>query len=325
MAAMLTGFYNAPLTKVALLGVGAVSLAASLLEWRPIFGLSLFPHMTQHLQLWRLVTHHLVWTSSSELLLGTIVLYELRLFERRFGSAKFAAFMFMTAILTTLLQIAFLVVSRMIDGPRHLASGPYGLIFALALPYYYSVPTTNTFQVLGFNISYKTFTYLLLAQLMMSNGWQSALAGISGLLAGLLYISDMGGIQRWRFPIWLQNFCERHLLPHVVSSSPYGYGWQQPRTNTGVLATLDGSGRPINQVPQMTAGFRGVGAGDLGMRQPIPMQPQEVYVPPTPEQIASLEVFGFQREQILHAMRRANNDQQRAINILLDEQQHQHQ
>jgi len=43
------------------------------------------------------------------------------------------------------------------------------------------------------------------------------------------------------------------------------------------------------------------------------------YIPPTEEQIENIQRLGFGREQVLRAMQRANNNEQRAINFLLDD------
>lgn len=41
-----------------------------------------------------------------------------------------------------------------------LASGPYGLIFASFIPFYFDIPVTTRFHVFGFHFSDKSFIYL---------------------------------------------------------------------------------------------------------------------------------------------------------------------
>lgn len=95
-------------------------------------------------QLWRLLTHHLVFRTSSELLLASVALYEFRQFERRFGTSKFAvrlialvfhvlttphqAFAFTVSAFSTLFQIALLTLQTLWEGgsaePPFTAPGP---------------------------------------------------------------------------------------------------------------------------------------------------------------------------------------------------------
>ena len=62
-------------------------------------------------QVWRLVTHHLAFLTSSELMLGGLLLYSFRLFERRYGTSKFAAFVVSVSALGTLFQVAILTLA----------------------------------------------------------------------------------------------------------------------------------------------------------------------------------------------------------------------
>ena len=101
--------------------VGLASFTASILDAKKAFHLQLFPHVTTHLQvyeasylllfllslfwfncelmsfcpwggeqLWRLGSHHFAFSNTSEFFVGVVLLYSLRFFERRYGSAKFA-------------------------------------------------------------------------------------------------------------------------------------------------------------------------------------------------------------------------------------------
>ncbi|RUP46073.1 hypothetical protein BC936DRAFT_147391, partial [Jimgerdemannia flammicorona] len=110
------GFYNAPVSKFLLLSVGGCSLLANVLTVKTAFHLQLTPHLTTHHQFWRLLTHHCAFANSSELFFGGMVLYHLRVIERHFGSSKYAAFLFVSSVISTLLEVGALV-----------SGGPFGL------------------------------------------------------------------------------------------------------------------------------------------------------------------------------------------------------
>ena len=122
----LDGFTDkAPVSKAILGVVGASSLLASVLEWKPWLPLDL-ERVLENGQVWRLATHHLAFRTSGELFIGGFVLYSLRLFERRYGTAKFAAFAAVTSVLATLFQVALLTLGRSLGYTvRAAAPGPY--------------------------------------------------------------------------------------------------------------------------------------------------------------------------------------------------------
>ena len=116
---------KAPVSKAILGVVGASSLLASVLEWKPWLPLDL-ERVLENGQVWRLATHHLAFRTSGELFIGGFVLYSLRLFERRYGTAKFAAFAAVTSVLATLFQVALLTLGRSLGYTvRAAAPGPY--------------------------------------------------------------------------------------------------------------------------------------------------------------------------------------------------------
>lgn len=107
-----------------------------------------------------------------------------------------------------------------------LTSGPYGLIFASYIPFFFDIPITTKFRIFGLRLSDKSFIYLsglqvnsnfhdnfyprLISspvplscslcifdfQLLFSSGWRSIIPGLSGILAGLLYRLNIFGIRR---------------------------------------------------------------------------------------------------------------------------------
>lgn len=69
-----------------------------------------------------------------ELVASTMLIYSFRLFERRWGSAKFAAFGIETTTGSCLIQ---LVLQRLLRLPC--STGPYGFLFGALVPFSFEV------------------------------------------------------------------------------------------------------------------------------------------------------------------------------------------
>ncbi|EXC34971.1 hypothetical protein L484_014698 [Morus notabilis] len=67
------------------------------------------------------------------------------------------------------------------------ASGPYGLIFASFVPFFFDIPVSTRFRVFGVRFSDKSFIYLAGLQLLLSSWKRSILPGVCGILAGFIY------------------------------------------------------------------------------------------------------------------------------------------
>ncbi|KAM7266460.1 hypothetical protein ACFE04_004357 [Oxalis oulophora] len=80
-------------------------------------------------------------------------------------------------------------------------SGPYGLIFASFVPFYFDIPVSRRFRVSCVNFSDKTFIYLASLQLILSSWSRSIVPGICGLIAGSLYRLNIFGIRKMKNPI----------------------------------------------------------------------------------------------------------------------------
>ena len=118
-------FYGAPVTKAVVFSTCASSMYALRLASRPddfigSMGLNASRVLASG-ELWRLVTCHLPFASTSELLLGLSFLYEMRKFERMMGSGKFGAFVLFVTSLAASLQAA---ASRTFESLRAPSTGP---------------------------------------------------------------------------------------------------------------------------------------------------------------------------------------------------------
>lgn len=87
-------------------------------------------------ELWRLFTSTLIFENTSEALVGLILLYTCRQFERQMGSKKFAAFICFSFLLSSFITVALLTLAAMVGVYIKPAPGPYYIIFALLTFYY---------------------------------------------------------------------------------------------------------------------------------------------------------------------------------------------
>jgi hypothetical protein len=74
-----SGFTNAPITQLLLLGIVGSAIVASLTDTKYFLW-----------QYWRLLTWQLAYTNSAEVLFAAMTFYQLRVIERLWGSRKFA-------------------------------------------------------------------------------------------------------------------------------------------------------------------------------------------------------------------------------------------
>ncbi len=111
--------------------------------------------------------HCLAFEGPAELLFGTFLLYHFRILERQSGSARYGAFVTVVSALAWALQV--LGASRR-GGPLTALrgagadsagaevgypGGPYGLIFASFVQFFYNVPPLSKFTVLGWRLNDK--------------------------------------------------------------------------------------------------------------------------------------------------------------------------
>lgn len=85
-----SGFTDVPVTRNILYGLVSSSLLASILDAKYYFYILVDTHLWQYHQLWRVLISQLCYTNSSEVLFGAIMIYQLRVIERIWGSRKFA-------------------------------------------------------------------------------------------------------------------------------------------------------------------------------------------------------------------------------------------
>ncbi|OCF39893.1 hypothetical protein I317_06330 [Kwoniella heveanensis CBS 569] len=249
--------------------LGLTTLSASLLDIKPYLHLQLVPHITKYHQIWRIAIHPFAFANSTELLLGELLLYNAGTsVERAFGSRKYASFILVSSLLSTLFASVIIVLLHSV-GLNSIPAGPYGVIFSLLWQQYRIFPSLYHFRVLGIEFSSKAFNWILASQLVLSNPPSSILISLCGLVAGYIYRTDTlfplpslsisrrrlltrRSLKSYRIPLSLHLLLARLFTPLAEGSHP-------PRRSQRVLPGQSASGTTsaINSGP----GLRGGGAG----------------------------------------------------------------
>ncbi|OIW03195.1 hypothetical protein TanjilG_11832 [Lupinus angustifolius] len=162
--------------------------------------------------------------------------------------------------------------------------GPYGLIFASFIPFFFDIPVSTRFRVFSFHFSDKSFVYLAGLQLLLSSWRRSIIPGICGILAGALYRSNVFYIRKAKFPEFIASFFSRITLPSMGSP-------------------------PAPSTRNVT--------GNRNYPAPMPSS-----VEPSEDSITTLVSMGFDRNSARQALVQARNDVNVATNILLEAQSH---
>ncbi|CAG8499808.1 1281_t:CDS:2 [Ambispora leptoticha] len=282
--------------------LGGCTLATALLDFKPLLHLQLIPNITEQHEFWRLISSHCAFASSGEVLLGGLVLYNLRTIERQFGTSKYAAFLFASSAISTILELGALWAGKYF-GLNYIPGGPYAMIFAGLYQYQRVVPSTPLFTFLGVTISSKFIVYSLGLQLLGFHYPASSVAALCGILAGVIYQSEYLGLKKWRLPGFLNHFASRFILPLLSTNST------RRCTTTGGNVILDQQRRMTQDHSRRR--------GPQYHRDP-PLPPPSAAV--TEEQIATLQAMFPQSSysHIAQAIQSANNDINRAAQFLLD-------
>ncbi|XP_062865813.1 ubiquitin-associated domain-containing protein 2 [Trichomycterus rosablanca] len=331
------GLYKAPLSKCLLVVPTALTvlLLLAVPHYQKLFIYSL-QTIRQHNQFWRLVSGRLICLDVKDTFCSSLLIYNFRIFERRFGSHKFASFLFGTWILSGFLDFLLVEALHFIFELQVdvLPAGLLGPVFALFVPFYCSIPQVQVTQLLGyFSISNKTLVYIVGLQLLTSSAYMWVVA-LSGLVSGVLYYSNVMALQRFLcVPQWLARCSSRLLEPVFSGAEP------SSEASLGMGATLDIQRqqrmdmldqqlllsqlaqlrRNAQQPPPLQGGLLNRLFPGLRHRGPIRRhtQPHTADAPVAEEQIARLMEMGFSRVDAQEALRVSNNDINMATNFLL--------
>ncbi|XP_056148088.1 ubiquitin-associated domain-containing protein 2 isoform X2 [Lampris incognitus] len=307
--------------------------------------------IANHQQVWRMMCGRLICLDLKDTFCSSLLIYNFRIFERRFGTRKFASFLLATWFLSALVDflLAQAVISLFDYEVEELPAGLLSPVFSLFVPFYLSIPRVQVTQVLGhIPITNKSLVYIVGLQLLTSSPFMWLLA-ISGLISGGLYHCNVLWLQRLIFvPVWLSRM-GRFILeplfsgPQPSGETPLGMGatldiQRQQRMELLdqqlLLAEFNQARRNIRQQPQtglidwarLFPSLRHRGQNQAppqhdnqGPAHPFP-QPQPPLLDNSPvaeEQVALLVEMGFSRIDALEALRASNNDINMATNFLL--------
>uniref|UniRef100_A0A3B1IIT0 UBA domain containing 2 n=1 Tax=Astyanax mexicanus TaxID=7994 RepID=A0A3B1IIT0_ASTMX len=312
---------KAPLSKSLLLLPGALTvlLILGLPQYQKFFVYSL-QAVKQHKQVWRLLSGRLICLDVKDTFCSSLLIYNFRIFERRFGSRKFASFLFGTWVLSGLLDFCL--------------AEALGFCFELQVDV---LPA-------GLNPSFTSvYVCLSVSQLLTSSAYMWVVA-LSGLISGLLYYNNALAVQRFlQVPRWLARCCSLVLEPlfsgtEPRAEAPLGMGatldiQRQQRMDMLdqqlLLSQLAQFRRNVQQQQQQQGGLLNWNRFFPGLRhrgqnrphgQPRPQQPPQPHPLDTPvaeEQVARLMEMGFSRVDAQEALRASNNDINMATNFLL--------
>ncbi|RAL17496.1 protein dscB [Aspergillus homomorphus CBS 101889] len=240
---MLTsGLTNAPVSKVLLIYTIAASVALAIFDIKHLVNLQVTPHIWPYGQFWRMAVWQVAgFANSTEALFAAMLAYHVRVVERAWGKRKMATFILTTLPATTLLPPLLLtLVLRPLTLTKlnYLPSGPTATLFALLAQYHASIPSTVRYCIttstsapaaspaptttnetipqqptnknnLAITLTDKSTTYLIAAQLALSQFPNMLLPAVVGWAVGLAWRTEVlplffvPGGYRWRVPGWV--------------------------------------------------------------------------------------------------------------------------
>jgi hypothetical protein len=116
---------------------------------------------------------------TGELIVGLLLLYQFRQFERHWGSRRYGSYVLLTTTLHASLSLSALsllqhpqissLLQSYFPGTRisWIPGGPYGLIFASLVQYFYEIPVSVPMNVMGLTLSDKTISYIMAMQVCL--------------------------------------------------------------------------------------------------------------------------------------------------------------
>nr|XP_006115518.1 ubiquitin-associated domain-containing protein 2 [Pelodiscus sinensis] len=331
---------KAPLSKSLLLVPSALSILLTLLfqHYQKFFTYNLHA-VKEDFQIWRLVFGRTVCLDLKDAFCSSLLIYNFRIFERRYGSRKFSSFLLGSWMLSALFDLLLVEVVQYAFGITisSLPSGFLAPVFALFVPFFCSIPRMQVTQILGqFPITNKTLVYILGLQLITSDSYIWIVA-VSGLISGMCYNSSVLKVhQVLCVPSWLAKIFSWTLEPIFSSAEPSN----EIRVGMGATVDIQRQQRMelldrqlmMSQFAQMRLQRQHQGRlinwnrlfPPLRQRRNANYQDNrhsDQEAPPpaevSEEQVARLMEMGFSRVDALEALRASNNDLNVATNFLL--------
>ncbi|KUL91444.1 hypothetical protein ZTR_01776 [Talaromyces verruculosus] len=230
-----SGFTNAPVSKSLVIYIVASSIALSIFDVKHLANILVDVHLWRYGQFSRAFLWQVAgYANSTEVLFAAMLAYHMRVVERIWGSRKLATFIVTvlpyTTIITPLL-LALVLHPLSLGYLNYLPSGPTAVMFALLAQYHASIPHTFKYRIsttggstgrqpstsqnegnannnskrsLTILLSDKSTTYLVAAQLALSQFPASLLPAFVGWAVGTAWRADiLPGSRSWRVPAWI--------------------------------------------------------------------------------------------------------------------------
>jgi len=312
-----SGFYCATATKgfLSLLILSSVAINVPLNTYRNWFSVT-YTTVFDEFRLDKYLASRSVFLDPKDILCASVLLYHFRIFERRYGSAKFMSFLLGTWLLSLVIELLFIFVLHHLDFRlTPMPTGPWGTVFAMFVPYFCEIPRVAVMHLWGIPFTGKSITYIIGLQ-MLSSSLESLLLAICGLLSGLLYKNNILRVQSWlRVPGPVSQLAAATL--GRLFHTPCPNDLQAPIGATLELQRLQHVERLEQQMmwaqlarqaqpPAQNGGFN-----FFGTRQ------HAQAVEPPEEQVQRLVEMGFTRDRVVDALRTTSGDTEQAASLLL--------
>nr|KMM64887.1 hypothetical protein CPAG_01239 [Coccidioides posadasii RMSCC 3488] len=276
-----SGFSNATLTKYTLVFIVSSSIAVSIADTKYLFYIQVVPHLWSYWQWWRV----LIWQAC-------MVLYNLRVVERLWGTRKLASFIVSTLPYTTLLPpllLSLLLLPLTLNTLNYLPAGPTAILFALLAQYHAAIPTTYKYhiststgasnsQALTLRFSDKSTVYFLAFQLSLSQFPHSLLPAAVGWIIGCAWRAELlpgrFSSPSWRIPPWVyggqESAFDRHQRSDITGQTQTSHGSEAERYE-GLRRRLEGESRAAAAATgeRVYGSGSGVDGGDTQRRGPL--------------------------------------------------------
>lgn len=174
------GFQNAIVTKWYLIGATVGSLLLGTFRCR-----SIATDMEILNATYRFLINTLMFESAVEVFIGSLLIYQMRTMERRFGSRVFFSFLLFSFSVHALIAIPGWYLFGVLP-----PTGPFFWLFSLLTLYFYlSPPLFPMTRWPLLNISEKSLFYCLATQLALAQFPSSLYGALVGILIGTIYLS----------------------------------------------------------------------------------------------------------------------------------------
>ncbi|KAJ2777342.1 hypothetical protein H4R18_005205 [Coemansia javaensis] len=241
-----------------LCGGTAVALAGGGARWGLGRAVRVAPQLARDWQAWRLAAAQVAFPTAREAALGAAAVYRLRALERRLGTRRFAAFVFVCSavglalLLPALLLLARTASPRVAAATGVVAAGPFTLLAACAHQLLALTPPPAASAPRALAVPDRWLPAALVAVLVAARLPSALAPAAAGVAASAVYSADVAGLARWRFPRPVEAAARRWLQPLLVarrrispagSASPSGAALLDEATLAGLAEMFPAAGR----------------------------------------------------------------------------------